>query len=286
MGIRREQPGAAKAAAVAGTAIGAGQKAVRQQAEAAAIQRQQMQIKAREAAEQRAMQWEQQKMEVNSQRAFERELRQEDYKLAAEDRAAEGIINRMEYAKDLKFQAEIQERQRKKGVIQTERDAWIKEEKEGRVTKKETAAKLSELDDRDRAIDMDETYRPQKPRSAVSQVSEIDATLELESYTQQDLIEAGLDPTDFPGIAANEDVVEVAVREQVTQVEEQGGQVYFNKQTGERIVSYDGGDTWESLGGTQEEIPEEVSQDKESFLKSFLSRTPIGTGPIAFRGSR
>lgn len=133
MAIRREQPGAAKAAAAAGTAIGAGQKAVHQQAEAAAIKRQQMQVKAREAAEQRAWQWEQQKMEITSQRAFERELRIEDYKLAAEDRAAEGAIERIEFSKDLDFQMEQKEYVRNIERKQTVVDAYEKEVKEGRV---------------------------------------------------------------------------------------------------------------------------------------------------------
>ncbi len=122
MGITIAQPGASKLAAAAGTATGQAArakedraKADRKRAEDLRLVQQQMADKARQRAQETAMEWEMQKMQINSQRSFERELRQEDYKLMAEDRAAERSIERMETAKDLEFQYETQERQRKVG---------------------------------------------------------------------------------------------------------------------------------------------------------------------------
>ena len=279
MGIEKRQPGAAKAAAAAGTVIGT---AAREKEDRARVEREQArdQTKAmQKQARQDEIKFALHKRQVDWERSLQKEQRQEDYKLLAEDRAAEGAIERIEFSKNMEYQYSEQKRMEKRDRAQAKYDQVKKHVDEGLVDPPEksweTRSMLHDLDREINELSPRALPKEVKPRSAASQVSEIDATLELESYTQQDLIEAGLDPADFPGIATNEDAVELAAREQVTQVEERGGQVYLNKQTGERIVSYDGGDTWESLGATQEEVPVEIIDDREGFLKRLLLSKPL-----------
>lgn len=137
MGIRREQPGAAKAAAAAGTAIGTGEKAIRQQAEAATIKRQQMQIKAREQAEQRAMQWETDKMQLRSQQEFEQELRTRQYDLDRFNRAKEWDIEKMELRSRMDFEQEEQERVREIGRVDAKILAVKKAQEDGQFSGRE-----------------------------------------------------------------------------------------------------------------------------------------------------
>ncbi len=126
MGITRQQPGAAKAAAAAGTAIGA---AAREKEDRARVEREQARANAeamQRQARQDEMKFALQKRQVDWQRALDKERRQEDYKLAAEDRAVErGLaaadytsqkaLERIEFSKDLDHQYKTQERQRKVG---------------------------------------------------------------------------------------------------------------------------------------------------------------------------
>jgi len=66
MAIRIEQPGGAKAAAAAGTIIGKGKRAEEERAKAEREQARAQQIAAQQAARQAALDWEQQKMLLNS----------------------------------------------------------------------------------------------------------------------------------------------------------------------------------------------------------------------------
>lgn len=118
MGIRKEQPGASKAAATAGIAIGESQKAIREQALAAQKQAQQATLKAREASEQRAMQWEVEKMQFRSQQDFEQELRRNQFSYDRENRAQEWDIEKMTLASQADFERE--ERKRNQSITEGE----------------------------------------------------------------------------------------------------------------------------------------------------------------------
>lgn len=160
MPIRIEQPGAAKAAATAGTIIGKGQRAEEDRARAEREQARAQAEAAQKQARQVAMDWELQKMQINSQRAFERELRVEDYRLMAEDRAAERAVERIEFSKDLEFQYETQERQRKRSVLDASEAGLDNSIEKGEHTEDELAVrnKRTEYKARRLAIELDQPF--------------------------------------------------------------------------------------------------------------------------------
>lgn len=176
MGIRREQPGAAKAAAAAGTIVGRAKRAEedraraeREQARAAAeaMQRQ---------ARQDEMKWALQKRQDDWTRALAKERRQEDYRLLAEDRAmerglvaadytAQKALERIEFSKDLDHQYKTQERQRKIGVIDAGEAALDKVIERGEHTEDEFAIQVKREEYRQQRIAL-ETGFPYRPMSA------------------------------------------------------------------------------------------------------------------------
>lgn len=111
MGIRREQPGAAKAAATTGTLIGTAQKAEESRAAARQKASQERQIKASEDAQARAMQWESDKMAMRSAQDFQEELRKEQFQLDKVQRAREWDVEKMEIASRLDFERKEKQRQ-------------------------------------------------------------------------------------------------------------------------------------------------------------------------------
>lgn len=160
MPITLRQPGEATSTARAGSLVG---KAERAKEDRARIEREQVRADveaAQKKSRQAAMAWELQKVQINNQLALEKEMRGAQYQLAAEDRAADRAIERIETAKDLDFQYKTQERQRKQGVIDAERAAWEKEIKSGRVREDELGYRnaQSELDARERALQLDQPF--------------------------------------------------------------------------------------------------------------------------------
>lgn len=133
MGIRREQPGAASAAATTGSLIGQAQKAEESRAAARQKASQERQIKASEDAQTRAMQWETDKMAMRSQQGFQEELRQEQFQLDKVQRAREWDVEKMEIASRLDFDREEKDRQIKLERIDTQIAAIDKEVESGRV---------------------------------------------------------------------------------------------------------------------------------------------------------
>ncbi len=113
MAIRKEQPGAARAAAAAGTAIGESQKAIREQAIAAQQASQQATLKAREASEQRALAWDVEKLEIRSRQEFEQELRRNQFVYDKENRAQEWEIEKLTIASQMDFERDEKKRQTK-----------------------------------------------------------------------------------------------------------------------------------------------------------------------------
>jgi len=212
MGIRREQPGAAKAAATAGAAIGKAERAKEDRARAEREQARADQEAAQRAAQQKAMEFELFKMEQRSMQDFQQELRDKQYRFDEINTAKEWDIEKKRRHSEIDFEIEEKERLRQKQEISNKRTAIEKDIASGKSTKEEHELALFNLDRDEYAIDVGAargaplTQMPKepKPRSAVSQVSEIDATFELEGYTAQDLRDVGLDPADFPGIAEDE----------------------------------------------------------------------------------
>ena len=113
MGIRREQPGAAKAAAQAGTVIGKAKRAEEDRARAEREQARAQQIAAQQSARQAALDWEQQKMLLNSQQDFAHEMRMRQTRLDAEARAREWEVEKMEMASRMDFEQGERERLRR-----------------------------------------------------------------------------------------------------------------------------------------------------------------------------
>jgi hypothetical protein len=167
MGITRQQPGAAKAAIATGVVIGG---AAREKEDRARAERQQAQA-AQAKARQTAMDWELQKMQMRSEQDFQQELTDRQWDNEQFNRAKKWDIEKMELRSRMDFEIEEKERQRKLDVIRVERTTWEKEVKEGRASEKELIYELDKLDNREmaikmefdareRAVKMDETYRP------------------------------------------------------------------------------------------------------------------------------
>lgn len=133
MGITLRQPGEAVATARAGGIIGKAQRAEEERAKAEREQIQQAEAKTRLKAQQMAMDWDLQKMQINSQRAFERELRQEDYRLSAEDRSAAWQIEKMEIASRMDFEMDEKERITKMERLRTKKLAIEKDLEAGKI---------------------------------------------------------------------------------------------------------------------------------------------------------
>jgi len=184
MGITITQPGAAKLAAATGTATSKAARAKEDRARAARkrtedlrLAQQHMADTARQKAQQVAMEWELQKMQITSQRAFERELRQEDYRLMAEDRSAAWQIEKMELASRMDFERSEGERQRKLSVIDNSEAALNKAIERGEHTEDELAVqnKRTEYKARRQAIELGETYREPRAPTLLEQMEQREA---------------------------------------------------------------------------------------------------------------
>jgi hypothetical protein len=178
MGIERRQPGAAKAAATAGVVIG---KAGREKEDRARVERQQARADAEAAqkkARQVAMDWELQKLTITSQRAFERELRVEDYRLLAEDRAAEGAIERIEFSKDLDFQYKEKERTRKISEFDNQITAMNKAADDGQIDRNDFAwqDKMTQLEAQRNSVLTGIQYREPRAPTLLEQMERRGAT--------------------------------------------------------------------------------------------------------------
>ncbi len=152
MAIRKEQKGAARAAAAAGTVIGESQKAIREQAIAAQQASQQATLKAREASEQRAMQWEVDKMQFRSQQDFEQELRRNQFSYDRENRAQEWDIEKAEIASRMDFERDEKERQTRLDRIASSRGEIDRKVERGDATEKQMELFRLNLDLEEQAV--------------------------------------------------------------------------------------------------------------------------------------
>lgn len=126
MPIRIEQPGAAKAAAKAGVAIGKGKRAEEDRARAEREQARAQQVAAQQSARKAALEWEQQKMLFNSQQDFAHEMRMKQSQLEKEARAEEWQVEKMELASRMDFEQDEKERLRIKAEYTAGRDTLDK----------------------------------------------------------------------------------------------------------------------------------------------------------------
>ncbi len=123
MAIRKEQPGASVAAAQAGLAIGKGKRAEEDRARAEREQARAQQIAAQQSARQAAMEWEQQKMLLNSQQDFAHEMRMRQAGLDKEARAEEWQTEKMEMTSRFDFEQDERERIQRKAEYTAGRDS-------------------------------------------------------------------------------------------------------------------------------------------------------------------
>jgi hypothetical protein len=130
MAIKITQPGEAKAAAATGVAIGKGKRAEEDRARAEREQVRAQQAAAQQAARQAALEWEQQKMLINSQQDFAHEIRMRQADLDKEARAREWMTEKMEMASRLDFEQDEKERQRNNAEYAAGRDTLDKKKEE------------------------------------------------------------------------------------------------------------------------------------------------------------
>ncbi len=236
MGIRKEQPGAAKAAAKTGLTIGKGKRAEEDRARGEREQARTQQRAAQQEARQAAMEWEATKMRMRSEQDFQQELAAKQWDYEKFNRAKAWDIEKMEIASRNDFQQEEQDRSEKmaktaaglKAIDESNNIYPTPEAKEKakfdfrfkqehgsypprQIQERQERAEFGikpwwtdpEVADSPEAVAAREkAFRvpEDKPLSATRQVGEIEAQFELEGYTPQDLRELGLDPEDFPGI--------------------------------------------------------------------------------------
>lgn len=130
MAIKITQPGEAAAAAKAGATIGRGKRAEEDRARAEREQARTDQIAAQQAARKAAMEWEQQKMLLNSQQDFAHEMRMRQADLEKEARAKEWATEKMEMASRFDFEQDEKERIRVKAEYAAGRDTLDKKKDE------------------------------------------------------------------------------------------------------------------------------------------------------------
>ena len=201
MAIVREQPGASKAAAQAGTAIGKAKGTERSLASAERKSAMAMQIGAQQVARKAALDWEQEKMAMRSQQDFQQELAEKQWDYEKFNRAKAWDLEKMEIASRNDFQQEERERQEKlnkwmlgrKAIEDSDTVYHTQEQKDEALWKWDTKHKTG-------------LYPPSvsavaKPLSARAQLTDIEATQGLGMYTMSDLREDFPDLTDTHNLA-------------------------------------------------------------------------------------
>lgn len=217
MAIRIKQPGATKAAATAGTAVGKAQRAEEDRARAEREQARADQEASARKARQTAMDWELQKMQITSQRAFERELRQEDYRLMAEDRAAAWQVEKMELTSRMDFEREEGDRIRETGQIDAKITALKKAEEDGLFTGREFEFESM-------------MFNLEQQKFGIKNPKALPKADPMAQYLQS-LVGGADQPAETP-----------PTNPLPTQT-----QTATNPKTGEKLISHDGGKTWEPV---------------------------------------
>ena len=205
MGIELRQPGEAAATAQAGQIIGKGERAKEDRARAEREQAQAAQDNARQVA----MQWELQKMVLNSQQDFAHEQRLRQAQLEGEARAKEWEVDKMEIRSRIDFEAEEKERRRVMDEAVVGLKAIDKYVKSGKGTEEDVQQlrlgyEIQKETGKMPSSSLLQSGRPTKPMSSSEQMRELEAGMTLKGFTEQDIIDAGLNPADYPGITKEE----------------------------------------------------------------------------------
>jgi len=220
MAIRITQPGEVKAAATAGAMIGKGKRAEEDRARAEREQARAQQMAAQQAARQAALEWEQQKMMLNSQQDFAHEMRMRQVGLEAEARAREWQVEKMELASRMDFEQEEKERLRVKAEYAAGRDTLDKKKEEmpdgeyeralfrydtiyaakGVPAAVEGLGFYEQKQDPNikRRKELEAIVSPEFGRAM--SITELEEEARSLGYASEDLTELGLDSADFPGV--------------------------------------------------------------------------------------
>ncbi len=279
MAIRKEQPGAAKAAAVAGTAIGQAKRAEEDRARVEREQARADQEAAQRQARQTAMAWDLQKMQLRSQQEFEQELRTTQYGLDRFNRAKEWDIEKMELRSRMDFQQEEEERIRETGRIDADIRA-VKKLKDTEFTGREFEYESMLFDLEQQKLGIKNPRRLPDPQVAERAESR-ETRAEDTAQRAQEVHEARLDKgpsmvdkrwaikflADNPKpwffddeetaegrkiareiLGSDASTVEDATRT-MNEVSVPPADIKYqqNRRTGQKRVSYDGGKTWQNL---------------------------------------
>jgi hypothetical protein len=218
MGIKITQPGEAAAAAKAGSMIGAGKRAEKEQARAEREQARADQIAAQQQARKAALQWEQEKMLLNSQQDFAHEMRMRQAQLDKEARAQEWEVEKMEMASRLDFEQEERERQRDnamwaagdKAIDESDMPDVEKARARFRNWQKHPDAPGAQEDSgfKEETKDIDPNIRRRKELEAVVgpefgralSLQELEEEAGIDDLSPEEITELGLDPDDFPDV--------------------------------------------------------------------------------------
>lgn len=230
MPITITQPGEAAAAAKVGTIIGKGKRAEEDRARAEREAARAQQIAAQQSARQAAMEWEQQKMLLNSQQDFAHEMRMRQAGLDKEARAEEWQVEKMELASKIDFEQDEKERIRRKAEYTAGRDSINDNENLTDTQKADANFRLSvgfvkdvpeaaaglglkppsqirARTHRDKLLDIAGSYYEDESLPDI-EAAVIEAGYDPETYEEfdlasEDLREIGLDPQDFLGIGGD-----------------------------------------------------------------------------------
>jgi hypothetical protein len=251
MAIRIEQPGAAKAAAKAGAIIGKGKRAEEERARAEREQAQKAQEKARQAA----LEWEQKKMQMRSEQAFQQELADKQWDYEKFNRARAWDIEKMEMRSRLDFEKEEKKRAERDAKYEAGDRAIVESDNIYPTPEAKEEARWKWWYKNQTGLYPPVAPKAERPPSKRTQVSEIEAARELDITTPEELRELGLDPADFPGVGREVTPEEVSGYEV--------GQLVSTPQGDMTIVGFD--------------------DDGEPLVESVYSPRPGGGGE--FRGT-
>lgn len=156
--------------------------------------------------------------------------------LEGEQRARSWELDKMEMASRMDYQRQETKRQTELDNADKAMMAIDKEVASGRYSKDDPAIQKARFDVEMQKYNIDvRLSREEKPLTYGQQKNELESALELSSYTQQDLLDLGLNPAAFPGVPGGPAVTPTT------------GVTATNPKTGEKIISYDDGKTWQSI---------------------------------------
>jgi hypothetical protein len=236
MGIEIRPSGEAAAYASAGQIIGAGQRAEEERARAdeQAARNQQLQ------AQDMARQWEVQKMLLNSQQDFSHEQRMRQVELDKEARSHEWELQKAEIASRMDFEQQEKERIRRTAAYTAGRD--VINENEGLSKEQKDAAnfRLSSKypDIPEAAAGLGMNPREQQAQTTVQKRRELEAIIGPELGKLMSLDELQAEADRITGTASR---IPTTPNEQTNT----NGITATNPTTGEKQISYDGGNTWQ-----------------------------------------